>query len=156
MADSQPRTRQHNAFDILRKDHRPVEGLFEKIEAAGEDEKATKLFEQLAEEISLHAEIEEKLIYPRFEQARETQQLAEEAYKEHNQVKEAIAEIQSLAYSDKFKEKLKEMKKDQLDHIQRKKKNLPLGEKILSEDELYELGSEIMKIKQEKLEKKMA
>lgn len=156
MSDKKSNRNVH-AFDLLKKDHRLVEELFEKINKAGSEDKSLKLFEQLCDEISLHAELEEKLLYPRFEQARETRALAEESYKEHDKVKEMIEELKSLApLSDRFNKKLDEMKDDQLAHIQKEEKELfPLGEKVLSEDELYELGSEIQKMKQEKLEKKM-
>jgi hemerythrin superfamily protein len=55
-----------NAIDLLKKQHREVEDLFEKFEKAGEN--AAKTRERLCREISnrlaVHAEIEEKLFYP--------------------------------------------------------------------------------------------
>src|SRR4051794_27329616 len=79
-----------DAITILRDDHRTVEALFKKFEGLGE--RATKskatIVEKLVRELSIHAAIEERLLYPVVrEKITDKDDLALEALEEHLLVK---------------------------------------------------------------------
>jgi iron-sulfur cluster repair protein YtfE (RIC family) len=70
-----------DAFTLLKNDHKTVAGLMEKIDAT--TERALKgreeLFTQLKNELDIHAQIEETILYPVLEKADETHEISLEA-----------------------------------------------------------------------------
>src|SRR5512133_899719 len=83
-----------NAVELLEKQHREVEDLFDEFEEAGE--RATKTKERLCREISdklaVHAEIEEKLFYPEAKQEN-TEEILRESVEEHLAMKRILADL---------------------------------------------------------------
>src|SRR6202048_1594250 len=59
MADAQP-----DAIALLKADHRKVEDLFSKFEAAGEADKKKCLASQICTELTVHTILEEEIFYP--------------------------------------------------------------------------------------------
>ena len=53
-----------DAVALLKADHRKVEGLFAKFEAAKSDGKKKALAEQICLELTVHTKIEEDVFYP--------------------------------------------------------------------------------------------
>lgn len=87
-----------DAITILKQDHQDVEQLFRKFEQAGERAHKTKrsLMDRIVRELSVHAAIEEMILYPA---ARET--LADddpvlEALEEHHVVKLTLSELERM------------------------------------------------------------
>ena len=78
-----------NAIDLLKKDHREVEQLFERFEATRDPAIAQKI----CDELTVHSTVEEELLYPILE--RLDSMLEEEAEKEHTEAKELIAKIEA-------------------------------------------------------------
>ena len=58
-----------NAIELLKQQHKEVKGLFKKIEKA-EGEEKQELFDAIADELAVHAAIEEKHFYPAGKSAR--------------------------------------------------------------------------------------
>ena len=60
-----------DAVTLLRNDHKTVEGLFKKFEKTGPNAHKTKqdLVEKIVEELSVHAAVEEQVLYPAARQA---------------------------------------------------------------------------------------
>jgi hypothetical protein len=90
-----------DAVALLKADHRKVEGLFAKFEAAKSDGKKRALAEQICMELTVHSKIEEDVFYPACEGAVEAG-LLEEAYVEHDAAKVLIAEIEAGGPGDEF------------------------------------------------------
>jgi hemerythrin superfamily protein len=90
-----------DAIALLKADHRAVEALFEKFEAAKGDGKKKALAEQICMELTLHTKIEEDIFYPACEGAVE-EDLLKEAYVEHDGAKVLIAEIEAGGPDDSF------------------------------------------------------
>ena len=83
-----------NVIELLNKDHREVEQLFTQFESTQDFDIAL----QICEELTVHATVEEELVYPVLERIDpETEQEAEE---EHAEAKALIAEIQAMDPSD--------------------------------------------------------
>lgn len=97
-----------NAIELLKADHKVVDGLFQKVKATDEEEHPA-LFEQIKAELDVHAHIEETIFYPKLiaEGDKELADLTQEGIQEHHQVKIFLREIAALAdESEVFEPKL--------------------------------------------------
>jgi hypothetical protein len=90
-----------DAVALLKADHRKVEGLFEKFEAAkGKDEK-TALAKEICTELMIHSTIEEEIFYPACKGEVEDDKMSE-AYVEHDGAKVMISEILGSGPDNEF------------------------------------------------------
>jgi hypothetical protein len=90
-----------DAVALLKADHRKVEDLFAKFEAASGDGKKKTLAEQICLELTVHTKIEEDIFYPACE-GKVEEDLLKEAYVEHDGAKVLIAEIEAGGPDDEF------------------------------------------------------
>jgi hypothetical protein len=79
---------------LLKADHRAVEELFEKFEAAKGAERKRALAHQICVELKIHTMIEEEIFYPAFRGKIEDDTL-DEAYVEHDGAKVLINDIEA-------------------------------------------------------------
>src|SRR5919205_1053573 len=87
-----------NAFEILKEDHARVSALFEKLEPTTERALKTReeLFTKLKNELDVHTQIEEQLLYPVLKEEEETRDITMEGIQEHHLVKVLLKEIEAL------------------------------------------------------------
>lgn len=141
-----------DAITLLKNDHRKVEKIFSQIEKGSGDRE--QLFTELATELTVHAEIEEKLFYPAVKNAKQTHDLVLESFEEHKQVKMVLAD---LAKADKKTENwlagLKVLMEDVQHHVGEEENELfpKVKEKVLSEQELKDLGMRMEEMKTREL-----
>ena len=90
-----------DAVALLKADHRKVEELFEKFEKAKGPERKQSLATQICTELTVHAIIEEEILYPASKGEVEGD-LLDEAYVEHDGAKVLIAEISAGSPDDEF------------------------------------------------------
>lgn len=141
-----------DAITLLKNDHRKVEKIFSQIEKG--DGNRAQLFNELMTELTVHAEIEEKLFYPAVKNANQTHDLVLESFEEHKQVKMVLAD---LAKADKNTEHwlagLKVLMEDVQHHVGEEEKELfPKVEKtVLSEKQLKDLGKQMEEMKTREL-----
>ncbi|MDZ4868788.1 MAG: hemerythrin domain-containing protein [Alphaproteobacteria bacterium] len=90
-----------DAIALLKADHRTVEGLFAEFEEASGKAQKAKLAQQICLELSVHATIEEELLYPICHHEIE-EDLVDEAYVEHDGAKMLIAEIMAGSPDEHF------------------------------------------------------
>lgn len=90
-----------DAVALLKADHRKVEDLFAKFEAAKGDGRKQALAEEICMELTVHTKIEEDIFYPACEGKME-EDLLKEAYVEHDGAKVLIAEIEAGGPDDEF------------------------------------------------------
>ena len=91
-----------DAIALLKQDHRTVEGLFEEFEKA-EDEEQAAIAQRVCQLLTVHATIEEELLYPPAKEAfadDEDDDLVNEAEVEHGTAKELIAKIEGMTSED--------------------------------------------------------
>ncbi len=85
--------------EMLKEDHAKVKELFEEFESAEGQEQAeiaaTAIFE-----LEIHAELEEKLIYPAIREAIDNTDMMNEAVEEHHLVHVLIKELKKLKPKD--------------------------------------------------------
>jgi hemerythrin superfamily protein len=92
-----------DAVTLLRNDHKTVEGLFKKFEKAGPSAHKTKqdLVEKIVEELSIHAAIEEQVLYPAARRAvPDATDDVLEALEEHHIVKWTLSELDGMEPED--------------------------------------------------------
>lgn len=142
-----------DAFELLKKDHETVSGIFEKLEPTTERGVKTReeLFTQLKQELDVHARIEEEILYPVLKQSKETEDITLEAYEEHHVVKQLLAELEELPKDDEtWGAKLKVLQENVEHHVEEEEGEMfKDARKILSQEQIDELGAQLEAAKQE-------
>lgn len=131
-------------FQLLKKDHKKVTAIFDKIEDTGNRAVKTreKLFEQLKEELEVHTEVEERVFYPALEASDETKSLIEEAREDHEKSKQLLHQLASSAKDDTdWMNKLSELKKEVKHHIKEEEGEIfPSAKQVLNREQIEQLG----------------
>jgi hypothetical protein len=104
-----------NAIQLLTKDHREVEDLFEQFENASGDGKKEKLARQICTELKVHAMIEEEIFYPALRGKIDDDDI-DEAYVEHDGAKVLINDIEAGSPDDQFYEAKVKVLKEEIEH----------------------------------------
>ncbi|MDQ6925633.1 MAG: hemerythrin domain-containing protein [Candidatus Eremiobacteraeota bacterium] len=145
-----------DVLTLLKKDHDKVKQLFEEVNDLSDGAHATrrKLFEQIDEELSLHAKLEETIFYPKFKTktkaASDERDEILEAYEEHASVKDLLRKLESTDPSDEtYKAKLQVLS-ELVDHHVKEEENemFKQAKKLFSSEELEELGEQIADAKE--------
>ena len=141
-----------DAIKLLKNDHRQVEKIFSQIEKGNGNRE--QLFRELANELTVHAEIEEQLFYPAVKNAKQTHDLVLESFEEHKQVKLVLADLDK---ADKTTEHwlagLKVLMEDVQHHVGEEEKEFfpKVDDKVLSRQELEDLGTRMEEMKAQRL-----
>lgn len=86
--------------EMLRKDHQHVKNLFKQFAQSNNAQKKQKIVETALTELELHAELEEKLIYPAIRPKMKDEDLMDEALEEHHVVHGVIGELKKMKPGD--------------------------------------------------------
>lgn len=143
-----------DAISLLKADHRKVEELFAKFDELGERAHKTKqrLVTQICRELTLHAAIEERHLYPNAQAAiKEAEDLVLESYEEHHVLKFLVEELELLSPdAERFDAKVTVLKEIVQHHVEEEEKELfPQLRKTLSKQQLAELGERLVASKEE-------
>jgi hemerythrin superfamily protein len=144
-----------HVFSLLHEDHENVSLIFKKIDSMKSKETAQtheQLFKELSTELELHAKVEEDIVYPVFKKHGETRQIVEESVREHKEIDNLLYELKGMRPDDqKWMGKLGELQRKVEHHVKEEEEQLfPQGRKIISEEQLQQLG-ETVEEKKEKL-----
>ena len=118
--------KQPNAIDLLKADHREVEGLFDEFESAEEDEQ-DELAVSICQKLTVHAQIEEEILYPAAKEVLEEddKDLVNEAEVEHASAKDLIAKIEGMTSADEsFKATVKVLSEYIKHHVKEEEQEL--------------------------------
>ena len=140
-----------DAIEMLKADHQKVRDLFRQYTAAGDQNAKRQIAEQVFVELETHAQLEEMVFYPAFEEEAddEGQQLVEEARQEHQEVKNLIAELRGSNADDEFDTKFRELMENVEHHVQEEEAEMfPEAEEILAE-QLEDLLEEMQEVKEQ-------
>lgn len=134
-----------DAVALLKQDHRTVEALFDEFEDADESEQSS-LAERICNMLTVHAQIEEEILYPAAKEALEDEEeveLVSEANVEHQSAKELIAKIEGMTGEDeRFKATVKVLGEYIKHHVKEEENELfPALKK--TELDLKEMGSQL-------------
>jgi hemerythrin superfamily protein len=137
-----------DAIQLLKDDHKKVEKIFSDLENKADDRRA--LFPELDRELTVHAEIEEKIFYPAAKAAEPTRDLVLESLEE---LKMVLADLeQTDMRAAEWGADLKVLKEDVMHHVGEEEDELfPKIQKILSKEQLEELGTRMEEMKMQLL-----
>jgi hemerythrin superfamily protein len=138
-----------NATQLLRQDHKKVDGLFKKFEQAKGSEAKRRIAQQAMNELEIHAKVEEEIFYPAVKNEAGEEELVQEAKEEHQTVKELIRELKQMPGEDEeFQEKFSELMENVKHHVQEEEGQMfPKVED--SEMDLAETGEQMSERKHE-------
>jgi hemerythrin superfamily protein len=137
-----------DAITLIKNDHRTVDQLFKKFEKSkGADKK--KLAKQILTELSIHAAVEEELVYPLMkEEGLVEEDTLLEAHEEHHMVKLSLMELQQMGPRDEgFEAKVTYLGEMVRHHVKEEESEMLPKLRKLGKERLSELGNQIMEAK---------
>ena len=144
-----------DAITLLEEDHATVRKLLSELEKATRSvKKREDLLTRIAQEVRVHAALEEEIFYPAFHAAVRTKEdgkLFYEATEEHGLVDLVLPALEETDPStEEFAAKAKVLK-DLIEHHaeEEEKEMLPRSRKLLGRERLVELGEELEQRKEE-------
>ena len=138
-----------DAIEMLKADHQKVMDLFSEYAATSDQKAKRQIAAQVFVELETHAQLEEMVFYPAFEEAADAEgkQLVGEARREHEQVKTLLAELRSLDDDDQFDDQFRALMDNVEHHVQEEEAEMfPMAEELL-EERTEELAEEMQDIK---------
>jgi len=132
-----------SAIELLRQQHREVDGLFQRIKASNGDERIS-LLGQVAEALTIHAALEEHFFYP-FAREQGVEGLIDESFQDHAEVKQLISEILQVKQTDpRLDELCLRLERMVTEHVgQEEAALLPQVESRANPDELLSMRAEM-------------
>lgn len=139
-------------YQMLIKDHRTVDELFEKIEKSGESANKTRqqLFEKLRQELELHTQVEEKIVYPDFQKHSGVKQFIGEAVEEHGEVKKMLTQLGRMEPgAADWSKRIAELKAAVQHHVKEEEQQMfPAARKEVRQEEADDLARRVQEMKQ--------
>ncbi|MEY2404242.1 MAG: hypothetical protein QOD38_1793 [Acidimicrobiaceae bacterium] len=137
-----------DVIKLLETDHREVEDLFAKAESTSGAAKQ-QVVTKIASELTLHAEVEEQIVYPAMREAG-LNEIVDEAEQEHSKVKQLIAQLQAMdATTDEVDAVLDELKADVQHHVEEEEsEGFPKFREAVDQAELQALATRVQEAKQ--------
>jgi hemerythrin-like domain-containing protein len=141
-----------DAIKLIKEDHKTVEGIFKQFEQAGSKAYKTKrrLADRAIKELSVHAAIEERVLYPAMKKlGGEFQEMLEEAHVEHAEAKKALRAMVGLSGDDPLLDaKMSALIGGVRHHVKEEETEmLPKFRKAMSRAALADLGERLQQAK---------
>ncbi|HLT77159.1 MAG TPA: hemerythrin domain-containing protein [Ferrovibrio sp.] len=141
-----------DAITLLKRDHREVETMFKEFEQLESKAEKGKLAAKICLMLTVHATIEEELLYPQAHEEIE-EDLVDEAIVEHASAKQLIAEIEAMSPRDHLFDAKVKVLGEYVQHHVKEEENEMFPQLRDSDIDLEELGEQLMMRKAELLEK---
>jgi hemerythrin superfamily protein len=142
-----------NAFQLLKEDHQKVSGLFQQIEPTTEraEKTRTELFEQLKQNLDVHARIEEAIFYPSIKKAAETREVVLEGFEEHHVIKMLLKELEAIPVdTEQWTAKLKVLQENVEHHVEEEEGEMfQKARDVLTEEQINQLGAQMEEMKKQ-------
>jgi len=132
---------------LIRQDHRTVKSLFRSFERADRRAEKQKIAEEIIEELSIHAIIEEQLVYPVLREAeRRLERRVLNALEEHHSAKLLLAELDKMKVDEeRYGAKMHVVRQTVEAHIEEEEATLlPRLDKLLDDDVRSTLAEAMM------------
>ncbi len=140
-----------SAIEVLKQDHRRVEQLFGQYrEAAASPERKQDIANQIIRELSVHAAIEEEILYPVVREALpDGDELAQESLQEHHEAKQVLADLDGMSPDGpEFDRRVGQLMKDIEHHVEEEEGEMfPKVQQALDEESLADIGRELEEAK---------
>ena len=137
-----------DVIKLLETDHRGVEDLFAKAESTSGAAKR-QVVSKIASELTLHAQVEEQIVYPAM-RAAGLGDLVDEAEQEHSKVKDLVARIETMdSATDDVDGVLAELKGNVQHHVEEEEsEGFPKFRDAVDQAQLQELAGRVEEAKQ--------
>ena len=141
-----------DAIVLLKDDHKTVEKLFKRFEAAGKNAHADKrrIVDSIIEELTVHAFIEEELFYPAARAVvPETSDHVLESVEEHHVVAWMLSELRRVDPADEtFDAKVTVLMENVRHHVKEEEQDwFPIVREAMGRKDLSELGRRMLDAK---------
>ena len=146
-----PQLDSQNAITLLRADHQRVADLFETFEKSRSTAKQKAIAQEICNELTVHATIEEEIFYPAAKAALDDKEMVPEALVEHDGVKKLIVQIEGSEVGEMFDARVKVLSELIKHHVKEEQTELFPAVKKTSLD-LTALGAQLATRKTELLE----
>ena len=145
-----------NAIALLKSDHRNVENLFEEYEHARGADRKQIIAQQICEELTVHAQLEEQAFYPEARKALGNKEgdLIDEATVEHSSLKWLIAQLESESTDSALYDAKVTVLKEYVQHHVKEEESEIFPKLRKTDLDIDALGQVLMETK-EKLQKKL-
>lgn len=135
--------------DLLMDDHQRVHDLFLELEAtsANDGQRRQELLNTITDELEIHAQAEEEIVYPAFRQASGR---IDDSVHGHQHMRSVIGQVQGLDPSSRdFQDRLLQFKQTVIVHVMEEEGGVFLDAARLGLDELERLGQQVEQRKEE-------
>lgn len=139
-----------DALQMLADDHRTVEALFEKCDNARGEAAQQKIVQQICQELTIHAMVEEQVFYPAIREAVDDDMM-DEAQVEHDSAKMLILSLQQGTPSDAYYDAKVSVLKEQVEHHvyeEERQRGSIFAQVRKAEIDLVALGGQMAELKQ--------
>ena len=142
-------TMEQDAIELLTTDHAEVEQMFRQVESMPESESRNQVVGDIVRELSVHAAIEEQILYPAMRKALpDGDTLVQEAIEEHQQVKETLSAIERAGSPSERDPLLVQLMGNVRHHVDEEETELfPKLRASIGQEELRTMGAELAKAK---------
>lgn len=132
-----------DATDLLQRDHRQVESWLHACDSLSDEQQKSELIQKICMALTVHAQIEEEIFYPRVRAEIGEPGLVQDALQQHGEVKQMVSEIeQRQARGQDCTEQLEALRQAVLHHVQEEERELfPMARN--AEIDLFALGGEL-------------
>jgi len=137
------------AIAILRADHKLVSELFAEVDKTRKPEKKMRLVEQICQELTIHAQVEEEIFYPAVKEALDDEELVPEAQVEHASLKALISELEGAEGDDEMYDARVKVLSEYVKHHVKEEQNEMFPKVRETDLDLVELGVRILQRKEE-------
>ncbi len=153
-------SRAPDALKLLMADHKEVKALFQAYEklvkAEADDADKQALAQQICTALTVHATVEEELLYPAAYEVLPEADLVDEATVEHATAKDLIAQIEGMEPSDDLYDAKVKVLNEYIDHHVKEEEKEMFPKLRKSELDLKDLGVSLKRRKDELLAKMQA
>jgi hemerythrin superfamily protein len=136
-----------DGFARLEQDHRDVEALFERLQTTRGNEARERVFRQLKEALTLHATLEEHILYLAIRSLPDgdAQASATLAFDEHEDVKSLLAQLETTSpHAPEFLGFAKVLEATVARHVQHEEEELfPMARRMLDADRQRQLAERL-------------
>ena len=138
-----------DAIELLEKDHHRIRNLFSELEVSADSQELQDSFDKLGNILTIHAEAEERVLYPEAGNCEGTGELIDRGHQEHDKGDQMVLAIKSLSPNEsEFKEKVRELQEFMLNHLDEEENALfPRVRQCMNDKKLEQLGTEIKETK---------
>lgn len=144
-----------DALAVLHQDHVKVRSLFDQYVQTKDLDQRTSIVERIRQELMVHADIEETLVYPALRQLAANKDAVAVSFEEHHLVDIILCQLDTLEPgSEELSVKLGVLKNLVMRHIETEESVIfDLATQVLTTDQLRELGSRIEAAKQDAMQR---